>query len=100
MDLLFAISTTATESEENLVYSKKVIYKIVEKYGIKKIKYSLLTFGQEPYVHFKFNFVPRDVNALKAAIEKGQMESSGASLQNALEKSRELFEEANGWYLF
>lgn len=100
MDLLFAISTTATDSDENLVYSKEVIYKIIEKYGIKKIKYSLLTFGQEPYIHFKFNFIPDDVNTLKLAIEEGKMKSSGASLQKAMEKSKEMFEEAEGWYKY
>ena len=98
MDLLFAISTTAAESEENLVYSKEVIYKIIEKYGIKKIKYSLLSFGQDPYIHFKFDFAPDDVNKLKLAIEASKMKSSGASLQKAMEKSKELLEEAEGWY--
>ena len=98
MDLLFAVSTTATESEDNLVYSKEVIYKIIEKYGIRKIKYSLLTFGQEPYVHFKFNFTFDDVDKLKLAIDGGDMKSSGASLQKAMEKSKEVFDEAEGWY--
>ena len=32
MDLLVAISTTAAESADNLLYSKEVIYKIIEKY--------------------------------------------------------------------
>lgn len=98
MDLLFAISTTATESEDNLVYSKEVIYKIIEKYGIKKIKYSLLTFGQEPFVHFKFDSISDDVNGLKLAIDGGKMKSSGASLQKAMERSKEVFDEAEGWY--
>ena len=97
MDLLLAISTTATESEDNLRYSKEVIYKIIEKYGIRKIKYSLLTFGQEPYVYFKFNSIFDDVDRLKLAIDGGKMKSSGASLQKAMEKSKEMFDEAEGW---
>ena len=100
MDLLFAISTSATDSEENLAYSKDVIYKIIEKYGIRKLKYSLLTFGEEAFVHFKFGFISDEVNRLKLAIERSKMESSGASLEKAMERSREVFEEAEGWYSY
>jgi len=97
MDLLLAISTTAIESKDNLLYSKEVIYKIIEKYGIRKIKYSLLTFGQEPYVYFKFNSTFDDADRLKLAIDRSDMKSSGASLQKAMEKSKEVFDEAEGW---
>lgn len=98
MDLLLAISTTAIESKDNLLYSKEVIYKIIEKYGIRKIKYSLLTFGQEPYVYFKFNSTfDDDADRLKLAIARSDMKSSGASLQKAMEKSKEVFDEAEGW---
>ena len=96
MDLLFAVSTTATDSEANMAYTKEIMNKIIEKYGIKKIKYSLLTFGQEPYVHFKFNFISDNVNRLKQAIEKSKMQSIGASLQKAMEKAKEVFDEAEG----
>lgn len=98
MDLLVAISTTAAESADNLLYSKEVIYKIIEKYGIRKVKYSLLTFGQEPHVYFKFNSIFDDVDRLKLAIDRGKMKSSGASLQKTMEKSKEVFDEAEGWY--
>jgi len=98
MDLLLAISTTATESDDNLRYSNEVIHKIIEKYGIRKIKYSLLTFGQEPYVYFKFNSIFDDVDRLKLAIDAGKMRSSGASLEKALEKSKEVFDETEGLY--
>lgn len=96
MDLLFAISTTATESNANMLYTKEVIYKIIEKYGIRKIKYSLLTFGEEPLVHFKFNFIPDEVSRLKEAIEKSKMQSSGSSLQKAMEGAKGVFDEAEG----
>ena len=98
MDLLFAISTTATDSEENLAYVKEIMNKIIAKYGIKKIKYSLLTFGQEPFIHFKFNFISDDVTRLKLAIERSKMKSSGASLEKAMEESKKVFDEAEGWY--
>ena len=97
MDLLVAISSTATESEDNLVYSKEVIYKIIEKYGIRKVKYSLLTFGKEPHVYFKFNSIFDDVDRLKLAIDGGKMRSSGVSLQTTMEKAKEVFDEAEGW---
>lgn len=97
MDLLFAISTTATESDANMAYIKDVIYKIIEKYGIKTLKYSLLTFGQEPVVHFKFNFTPDEVDRLKQSIGKVDMQSSGASLVKAVEGAKEVFDEAQGW---
>ena len=96
MDLLFAISTTATESDANMVFIKNVIYKIIDKYGIRKIKYSLLTFGLEPFVHFKFNFISDEVNRLKTAIEKSKMKSSGSSLEKAMEGAKKVFEEAEG----
>ena len=99
MDLLFAISTTATDSKENFAYTQEVIYKIIEKYGNRKIKYSLLTFGQKAYVHFKFNFISDEVNRLKNAISRSKMKDlSGVSLQDAMEEAREVFEEAEGWY--
>ena len=98
MDLLFAISTTTTESDANMAYIKRVMYSIIEKYGIKKLKYSLLTFGQEPFVHFKFNFISDEVNRLKSAIENSEMQSSGASLEKAMEGAKEVLDEAQGWW--
>lgn len=45
MDLLVVISITVVEFADNLFYFKEVIYKIIEKYGIRKVKYSLFIFG-------------------------------------------------------
>lgn len=93
MDLLFAISTTSTESDENMAYVKTVLYKIIEKYGIRKIKYALLTFGQKPSVHFQFGSISDDLNRLLQAIAASKMQANGASLRNAMEKAEEMFKE-------
>ena len=96
MDLLFAISTGAIESDANMAYTKEVINKIIDKYGVKKLEYSLLTFGQEPYVHFKFKFISYDVSLLKLAMKRIKMRSRGASLKNAMREAKNVFEEAQG----
>lgn len=45
MDLLFVISIGVLELDVNMVYIKEVINKIIDKYGVKNFKYSLLIFG-------------------------------------------------------
>lgn len=96
MDLLFAISTTSTESDENMAYVKTVLYRIIEKYGIRKIKYALLTFGQKPFVHFQFSSISYDFNRLLQAIAASKMQGNGASLRDAMEKAEEMFKEGTG----
>lgn len=97
MDLLFAISITATESGANMAYTKEIINKIIDKYGIKKLKYSLLTFGQKPLVHFKFNYTSYDTSLLKLALKRIKMRSRGVSLENAMREAKKVFDEAKGW---
>lgn len=96
MDLLFAISTTATESGANMAYTKEIINKIIDKYGIKKLKYSFLTFGQKPLVHFKFS-ISYGTSLLKLALKRVKMRSRGVSLENAMREAKKVFDEAKGW---
>ena len=90
---MFAISSTTVDSQENFAHAKDVIQKFIDKYGIQKVKYSLLTFGNEPSVHFKFNST---LDEVKMLMEMISVPSGGALLHKAMETAVELFNEAEG----
>lgn len=54
LDMVFTISAAALASDYNFESTKGIIKKIIDKYGVDRISYSLVTYGDPPAVHLRF----------------------------------------------
>lgn len=89
VDLAFAISANAAQSEANFQKMKDVIDEIVEMFGQERIHYSLIVYGSVPDVKIQFNDnFPTD-ELLKAL--KSLDRASGSALAPTLQKAQEIF---------
>ena len=89
MDLAFAISANAVQSDANFQKMKDVIDEIVEMFGQERIHYSLIVFGSVPDVKIQFNDnLPTD-ELLKTL--KSVDRASGSALTATLQKAQEIF---------
>ena len=89
VDLAFAISANAVQSDANFQKIKDVINEIVEMFGQERIHYSIIVFGSVPDVIIQFNDnFPTDV-LLKTlrSVER----AVGSALLPTLQKAQEIF---------
>lgn len=89
VDLAFAISANAVQSDANFQKMKDVINEIVEMFGQERIHYSVIVFGSVPDVKIQFNDnFPTDV-LLKTlrSVER----AVGSALLPTLQKAQEIF---------
>ena len=89
VDLAFAISANAFQSDANFQKMKDVINEIVEMFGQERIHYSVIVFGSVPDVKIQFNDnFPTDV-LLKTlrSVER----AVGSALLPTLQKAQEIF---------
>ena len=94
MDLVFAISTISPKADVNFAKIKDVIQELIDEYGVQRVYYSIILFGRDPSVRIKFT--PRlSEEALKNAVNSLPRPTGGSSLQAALEKGREVFDEGS-----
>ena len=97
MDIAFAISATAFQSDANFMKMKDTVKEIINRYGVHgKVHYSLLTFGDSPTVHLQFSDKLANSTALKAVIDVVPKPSKGAALAKALSEAKMLFSEEAG----
>lgn len=90
VDLAFAISANAAQSDANFQKMKDVIDEIVEMFGQERIHYSLIIYGSVPDVKIQFNdYFPTD-ELLKTNI-KSFDRASGSALAPTLQKAKEIF---------
>ena len=89
VDLAFAISANAAQSEANFQKMKAVINEIVEMFGQERIHYSVIVFGSVPDVKIEFNDnLPTD-ELLKTLESVGR--ASGSALAAKNQKAQEIF---------
>lgn len=92
MDLAFAISANAAlDSAENFMKMKDIINWVLHKYGVGKIQYGVVVFGNTPTVKVKFT-QPVNDEQLKNILLSITQNSGGSNLERALEAVRNLFE--------
>lgn len=90
VDLAFAISANATQSEANFQKMKDVIGEIIEMFGQERIHYSLIIFGSVPDVKIQFNNYFSADELLKSYITSFDR-ASGSALAPTLQKAKEIF---------
>lgn len=96
VDLGFAISATAANSQEHFVKMQDVIKTFIEKYGSNRMAYSVLTFGSTPTIHVRFRDSASADDLLMRYVENIPQNPGTASLDKALEGAKDLFKASNG----
>lgn len=91
VDLAFAISANAAQSDANFEKMKDVIGEVVDVYGKERIHYSLIIFGSSPSVEITFNHELASDELLKTFIESVPI-AAGSALDTTLQKAKEIFE--------
>ena len=92
MDLAFVISATSPSASVNFAKIKEVVQEVIGLYGVQRVYYSVILFGRDPTIRIKFNQQFTE-DALKNTIGLLPRPIGGASLHDALEKAKEVFDE-------
>lgn len=97
IDLAFAISATSANSNQSYDLMKNTIKKFIDQYGVDKIHYSLIVYGDSivRVVNFNHTFPPSAID-LKAAIDAQPAISGGPYLEGALQEAFKVFNETEG----
>ncbi len=92
LDLAFAISANAAlDSAENFRKMKDIIDWVINKYGVGKIQYGVVVFGNTPSVKVSFT-QPFNDEQLKTIIENTAQNTGGSNLEKALDEVQRLFD--------
>ena len=86
MDLAFVISTTAVDQDKNFEKMKEIIKETVEKFGLHRVRYSLITFGATPDVKIRFDRVFDTEEELGNVVDSVKKALGNAALDKALEE--------------
>ena len=91
MDLAFVISNTAVEQDKKFEKMKDIIKGTADKFGLFRVRYSLITFGETPDVKIRFDNVFDTEEELGKLINNVKKGLGDAALHKALEEARYLF---------
>ena len=94
MDLVFAISATSNNSAQTYSLMQETIKQFIEKYGVDKIHYSIIVYGDSVIRVVNFNRTfPPSPNELKTAIDSQAPLNGGPVLLDALQETIRIFNE-------
>lgn len=97
IDLAFAISATSANSNQSYDLMKNTIKKFIDQYGVDKIHYSLIVYGDSIVRAVNFNHTfPPSASDLKADIDAQPAISGGPYLEGALQEAFKVFNETEG----
>ncbi len=93
LDLVFAISSTSTDTSEVFQLMTDTLDSLLEKYDSSRIRYGLLVYGDDAtvVVHLKNN---TDADQIQEQLKTIVPSVGGSSLDKALETAAEMFTEA------
>lgn len=92
LDLAFALSATAADANKNFKLMKDTISAFAEMYGMSKINYAVIAYGQSPRKWFDFETQPSDLDALRRTVDGIPREGGVVALDKAVEEARKLFD--------
>ena len=97
MDVAFAISATAFQSDANFKKMQDTIKEFIDRFGVQgRVHYALVTFGDPPSIHLQFSDKSASLSTLKGLIEGVPKPSKEAALDKALRTAKMLFKPAAG----
>ena len=94
VDLAFALSATATDASVNFKLMKDTITSFADMYGVSKINYAVITYGQSQRKWVDFQNQPSDFEDMKKTVDAIARETGVVALDKALDEARKLFDGA------
>lgn len=91
VDLGFAISARAQYASRNYRKMTEIMKEFVTKYGLGRVRYTVITFGRQPDVKLRLDENTLSEEALKTYLEAIPRSNGGSDLAKALEKAKEVF---------
>ena len=94
---MFAISATSASSKQSYELMKNTVKKFIDTYGVNKIHYSVIVYGNQVIRVVNFNRTfPLSANELKTAIDRQPALPGVPVLTNALKEAYRVFKESVG----
>ena len=94
VDLAFALSATAADADTNFKLMKDTITSFADMYGMSKINYAVIAYGETPRRWVDFQNQPSDFEALKKMVDDVSRETGVVALDKGLEEAKKLFDSA------
>ena len=94
VDLAFALSATATDADTNFKLMKDTITSFADMYGISKINYAIIAYGEKQRTWVDFQSQPSDFEDLKKLVDAISRETGVVALDKAIDEARKLFDGA------
>ena len=94
LDLAFALSATAMDADTNFKLMKDTITAFADMYGVSKINYAVITYGEGQRKWMDFQNQPSDFEDMKKTINAIASETGVVALDKALGEAKKLFDGA------
>lgn len=92
MDLILAISATATQANTNFLQIKETLKSIIDRYGSFNIRYGVIVFGNIPSVQVPLAKAFNTDQLRKDYIDSQLARTSGSDLGRALGQAKTMFD--------
>ena len=92
LDLAFALSATSRGADTNFKLMKDTITDFADMYGMSRINYALIAYGQTPRKWLDFQSQPLNLESLKNLVDEIPREGGVVALDKVLEEAKRLFE--------
>ena len=92
IDLVFAISSVATNAEKTFTKMKDTIRNIILEYGTDALQYGVIVFGDTPTTRLRLDERFNDISRLNRSISVYSRPRGIPSIKSALEEAKRLFE--------
>lgn len=92
MDLVFAIGSASRDASETYQKMKDVVVSIINKYGIDKVHYSVVTYGNTASISQGFESSFPSAEALTSFVRSLPRKSGGLAIDKALREAKKAFD--------
>lgn len=96
MDIAFAINTAASDADRTFQVITDSLKKIVKKFNPEKLRYSVITFGDEATPEVSFTEDPQDLKKLVKALDKLPQSSEDPDFKKLLDEAKKVFDDDSG----
>ena len=96
MDIAFAINTAASDADRTFQVITDSLKKIVKKFNPEKLRYSVITFGDEATPEVSFTEDPQDLKKLVKALDKLPQSSGDPDFKKLLDEAKNVFDNDSG----
>ena len=96
MDIAFAINAAASDADRTFQVITDSLKKIVKKFNPEKLRYSVITFGDEATPEVSFTEDPQDLKKLVKALDKLPQSSGDPDFKKLLDEAKKVFDNDSG----